>query len=395
MRILIIHLGSLLNKSAGETVRTENMAKSLNNLGFNVTILYLYSIFKLRINNLKFRDNRNEVDRLYLPTFPVSRFCKLGQLYNNILVWIVAKILRADLIQAEIAWSASITKFLSIPLITDFHSDIVPELEATGANDNFIEKSRLDNIFALRNSHSITCVSKILYDNLVSTYGIKPNYHILPCCVNLEHFSEDRLSVRDSVRKKYNLQNKLVLCYLGGTHQWQCLKETFEIFIRLQKLDDRYYFCLFTRDNLDDYKDYIEACKDSFMTKALDNTNLVEYLSMIDAGFVLRDNLMLNINSSPTKTAEYMAAGAMVIATCYSGDAPALIEDSGLGCILESKEPSDFELLNLHEKLSSYTVDYCKNSLKSKQFIKENRWWNKNEDVLRILYSDFINQKYV
>ena len=63
----------------------------------------------------------------------------------------------------------------------------------------------------------------------------------------------------------------------------------------------------------------------------------------------------MNINASPTKIAEYMAVGAMVIATKYSGDAKVLVEDSGYGMILDEIENISSEMIDeLNLKIHSY-----------------------------------------
>lgn len=389
MRILIIHLGVLINNTGGDCVRTENMASSLLKLGNRVYILYLYSILKLRFDNLKFINKQEGVTRIYIPTLPISKLCSIGQYINNIIVWAVYRLLKIDLVQAEISWSASITKLISKPLITDFHSDIVPELESTGGSKSFINKSIKDNIYALNNSDSIICVSKTLEQNLIKGYSANSNSFILPCCVNLDHFNEERLSARSRLRKEYNLEGRIVLCYQGSTHQWQCLDETFDIFLKLKSLDERYFFCLFTKDNLDKFRDRIEACQGSFMTKSLDKNDVVENLSIIDAGFVIRENLTLNVNSSPTKTSEYMAAGAMVIATQFSGDTPELIKESQSGFIIDSTTPSQEEVSSLHKSICDYVSDYSSKSTNIKKFIKARRSWSNNEDILREIYSRY------
>ena len=387
MKILIIHCGYPLNESAGEGVRTMNMAKSLSNLGHSVVVLMLYSILNFKVKNLKFINYDEGVKQIHIPTFPTSRLLKLALLYNSFIVWMVVKFLSIKAIQAEVTWSASVTRFVkNIPLVTDFHSDLVPELTSTNRSPSFIDKSVDDNYYALQNSYRILCVSKTLHDNLSKTYQSIFPYNILPCNVDFKTFTRERMKPREELRKKYGLKDKIILSYLGGTHPWQCLDETFDIFFKLRSLDTRYYFCLFTNGNLDAYAFKIEKIKDSFMTMSLAKNNIVEHLSMIDVGFVIRDNLLLNANSSPTKIGEYMAVGAMVVATKYAGDAPVLIKESGYGFVLESKDPSVEEIEKLSDSILAYKDKYDSNSLKVRDYIEYARDWQRNEDKLDDIY---------
>ena len=115
------------------------------------------------------------------------------------------------------------------------------------------------------------------------------------------------------------------------------------------------------------------------------------YLSVIDAGFVLRKNSKVNTNASPTKTAEYLAVGAMVIATPFAGDAPELISDSGCGVILDSLSPTDESLQKLDEQIVKYVRHYSENSKRAKDYIYAHRAWLQNELQLKSLYEDVFN----
>lgn len=389
MNVLIIHCGYPIGTNTGECVRTINMATSLAKLGHIVTLLRLYSVAKFRFQKVVFREKGIMV--ISLPTFPISHFLKIGLFYNRLIVWFISKLKRIDVIQAEITWSASITGFVkNLPLITDFHSDLVPELEFMNKSANFKHKAQRDNIYALKNSTRIICVSDILHQNLCRTYHVSFPPCILPCNVDFDLFNTERLLSRNSFRARYRLEDKIVLCYLGGTHHWQCLDETFNIVMKLRRLDDRYYFCLFTQGDLTPYTSKIKELEGNFMTMPLGRNNLVEHLSMIDAGFLIRDNMLLNANSSPTKTAEYMVCGAMVITTKYAGDAPSLIKECNGGFVLDSISPSDDEIANLHEYIQCYVEDYKARSLSIRNFVCENRSWEYNESKLNSLYIDLV-----
>lgn len=388
MKVLLIHAGYPLNKAAGEGVRTMNMAKSLSEMGHTVVILILYNILYFRIKNIRFVLTENNVKQIHIPTFPTSRLLRIALFYNRLVVGLVALLTRAQVIQAEVTWSASTTAFVKqIPLITDFHSDLVPELEAINRNTAFIEKAHQDNIYALSNSHSILCVSRTLHNNLTTTYNLGHKCNLLPCSVDFNIFTKERLSSRKMLRSKLGLTDKIVLSYLGGTHEWQCLEQTLDIFKKLKQLDQRYYFCLFTNGDLSRFQNQIDLFKDSLLTMPLSKDNLVEYLSVIDVGFVVRDNLLLNANSSPTKTGEYMAVGAMVVATKFSGDAPELIKSCGFGYTLKSIYPSNDEILSLHNNIIHFISDYECNSKHIRNYIEYARDWSRNKEKLSQIYS--------
>lgn len=392
MKVLIIHYGYPIGEFTGECVRTMNMAKSLKKLGFTVTVLLLYNVVRFKPHKPIYKD-KNGIEIISIPTFPISHLLKLGLIYNQFIVWCISKIRHIDIVQAEVTWSSSITGLIKkLPLVTDFHSDLVPELSFLNKSKSFVEKAKNDNIYALKNSKRIICVSETLHNNLCKTYNVNFEPYILPCNVDFKLFSDKRLSARNELRKQYGIENRIVLSYIGGTHNWQCLNETFDLFLKLHKLDERYFFCLFTQSSLSQFQDKILQIKESFMTMPLNKDNIVEHLSMIDGGFLIRDNMLLNLNSSPTKTSEYMACGAMVITTKYAGDAPELINKCGKGYILNSVRPNEEEIYDLHKYILDYKNNYVTNSKITRECIRNNRLWDYNEDKLQCLYKNILER---
>jgi len=229
-----------------------------------------------------------------------------------------------------------------------------------------------------------------LYHNL-GEYGIIPSEsHILPCNFDAEPFLKIDQNTRCILQEKYGLTEKIILCYSGGLHTWQCIRETLEIVIRLRKLNTAYYFCLFTNDSIEPYIDLLNQLENAYMVKGLQREDIPAYLSMIDVGFVLRANSLVNINASPTKASEYMAAGAMVIATRYAGDVPQQIQKSGCGIILNELYIDDDCLESINKRIIEYNRHYNELSKRAKEYVHANRTWNSNEDKLSCLYKDLI-----
>ena len=192
-----------------------------------------------------------------------------------------------------------------------------------------------------------------------------------------------------ALREKIHLKERIVLCYLGGLQKWQCVEETLDIFLRLKKKDDRYFLCIYTNDDLTPFAKKIELLGNDCLCMSLRYEQVPLYLSIIDAGFVLRHNSLVNINASPTKIAEYMAVGAMVIATKYSGDAKVLVEDSGYGMILDEIENISSEMIDeLNLKIHSYKENKENASATIKNYIFKSRLWHANEIKLKSLYSN-------
>lgn len=387
--VLVIHRGYPLGVEAGDKVRTLNMVASLQHMGYNVILLGFFtrgiSLFKTEKKTLP-----KGLKSILLYSLPNRmRLAKIAELIRAIETFVICKLYSIDIIQVELSASAPCARFVpDIPLITDFHSDLVPELEMGEYSQDVIEHAASENRFALKRSNKIITVSDKLFENLSVYHAIKAHHFVLPCNFSAEPFMELGPDIRKQLRTEYGLDDRIVLCYSGAFRVWQCIQETLEVVIRLRRLNPSYYLCIFTNDDVSTYSNLLEQLDGNYMVKGLSRTEVPAYLSMADAGFVLRADSLVNINSSPTKTSEYLAAGMMVIATQYAGDAPKQIKDSSCGVVFNDLSISDEEIKALNDKLVYYAENYEECSAKAKEYVFKNRVWSSNEMKLVDLYKE-------
>ncbi len=392
--VLVIQRGYTLGLNTGDKVRTLNMVRSLCDMGYNVILLAFYT---KRFHLLQEEKKNHPTDYTSLFKFSLpNRFglSKIAEYFRAKITSHICRKYKIDIIQAEVSFTATCARFVpNIPLITDFHADLVPELEMAGFPQSAIQHATNENVFALKHSKKIITVSANLYNNLLVYGRTNVSNFILPTNFQPEPFLQLNSSIREDMRKQYGLTDKIVLCYSGGLHVWQCIRETLTLVIQLRKLNPRYYICLFTNDDVTPYRSLMDELDGNYLVKGLKSTEMPEYLSMIDVGFVLRVDSLVNINSSPTKTSEYMAVGAMIIATQYAGDAPQLIRESSCGVVLDDISPlSDNQLMALDKEIIDYVENYKSKAEKAKNYVFKNRIWASNEEKLRQLYNELENE---
>lgn len=388
-KVLVVHRGYPVGVEAGDKVRTLSMVASLQNMGYHVILLGFFTkgLFLLRKEKKSLPPG---VETILLYSLPNRlHLAKIAEWIRAIETYLICKLYSIDIIQAELSASATCARFVrKIPLITDFHSDIVPEVEMDHYPEDVVLHAASENRFALRRSDRTITVSENLWRNL-GVYGPMkgPNF-ILPCNFNAEPFQSLQPDVRTRLRGEYGLADRIVLCYSGAFRVWQCIEETLDVVIRLRKLNPAYYLCIFTNDEIAPYKAQLDSLEGNYMVKGLKRSEVPAYLSMTDAGFVLRADSLVNINSSPTKTSEYLAAGAMVIATRYAGDAPKQIEGSGCGVVFNDLSISDEEIRTLDQRLREYVRNYATESVRAKAYVFKHRVWASNEKKLKDLYRE-------
>ena len=117
-----------------------------------------------------------------------------------------------------------------------------------------------------------------------------------------------------------------------------------------------------------------------YYDKALSPVEVPDYVGMMDGGFLLRDNLILNIVSSPTKISEYIAAGAALICTPYAGDYLPLTEGHNNCFVLE--DYTENSLVSLIKWLWQYKKQKPHDTMYLREFTFENQF--KNSGILRL-----------
>lgn len=125
-----------------------------------------------------------------------------------------------------------------------------------------------------------------------------------------------------------------VFVYSGGAQPYQCLPETLALFARLRErlADARLLILSIDQEKIAELMSRLPpAAAGAIAIRALDKADVPKYLSIADAGFLLRQENALNRVSCPTKFAEYLACGVPVITTAAAGHAPAIVEQFDVG----------------------------------------------------------------
>lgn len=259
--------------------------------------------------------------------FPYILPLSWNRCFSYILLWYMSTVLAVftwlkhyDFVQMEVYGVKSRFCRHSTKYIVDLHGDLLYERIETGQGNlddwcsNFIRKLQRK---CVEDSDFLICVSENLRRQIEINTKLKINkYSVISCGVNYEKFT-----ATNKADWGFNLDDRLVVGYSGGLNKWQNIDKILEVVKRMLTIDDRVYFALFTNGKLKQYEHILsEIGEMNVMIKSLSPSQVPSYLKNLDGGFLLRDDLILNIVSSPTKIGEYLASGACLICTPYSGD---------------------------------------------------------------------------
>ena len=158
---------------------------------------------------------------------------------------------------------------------------------------------------------------------------------VIPCCVGEEHFTSDRVEL--------GLTDRLVFAYVGTLGGSYLTRETVALLATARQADRRVFALVLTRTAaIADELEQAGFSHDDYCVMQVAPEDVPRYLRAADVGLVIMRPSEARRAQSPTKFAEYLAAGVPVIATAGVGDLDAHIEEGHVGVLLRSHDRAAF-----------------------------------------------------
>jgi glycosyltransferase involved in cell wall biosynthesis len=137
---------------------------------------------------------------------------------------------------------------------------------------------------------------------------------VFPTIVDNDLFRMDA-GWRKEYRARLNIQDKYVYAYVGGVDRWQNVDRILLRFHEVSAIDDSLVLLLIVTD-----LKYVHSIlerhginNDRIMVFSLPYSEVGKFLNAADAGIIVRDDILINRVSSPTKVNEYLACGLMIV----------------------------------------------------------------------------------
>lgn len=156
---------------------------------------------------------------------------------------------------------------------------------------------------------------------------------VVPCCVSSTTTigEEEKISLRKELG--FNTSD-VVVGYVGGVQPYQHLEDMVIPFLRNLMSSDSKIKGLFITNNKERVLELLtDEGVDCTHVKviSLPQHEVKRYVSVLDAGFLLRKNSLVNKVANPVKIAEYLASGVPIIVEDNIGGVTALIKEYNAG----------------------------------------------------------------
>lgn len=168
---------------------------------------------------------------------------------------------------------------------------------------------------------------------------------VIPCCVDFERFRAADETPREELRRELGLEGRHVVVYVGSFGGWYMAEETARFMALAYKQDPRTFALVLTQtppEQIETRLRELGVPEDSFRVERVAPADVPKYLKASDVAVSFIRACYSKLSSSPTKIAEYLAAGLPVVCNAGVGDVDEVIEGDRVGVVLRDFDDESF-----------------------------------------------------
>ncbi|NOT47175.1 MAG: glycosyltransferase family 4 protein [Acidobacteria bacterium] len=168
---------------------------------------------------------------------------------------------------------------------------------------------------------------------------------VIPCCVDMSRFGLADDSARNATRQRLGIEGRNVVVYVGSFGGWYLTDEMLDFFETARAEDPTTFALILTQREKDKITGHLRKrgfSPDDFFVESVAPDEIPAYLAASDLAVSFIKACYSKLSSSPTKIAEYLAAGLPVVANAGVGDVDDLIDSKNVGVIINDFTPKSY-----------------------------------------------------
>ena len=168
---------------------------------------------------------------------------------------------------------------------------------------------------------------------------------VIPCCVDFKRFRAADETPREELRRELKVEGRRVVVYVGSFGGWYMAEETARFMALAYKQDPRTFALVLTQTPPEPIAARLSELgvpEDSFHVGRVAPADVPKYLKASDIAVSFIRACYSKLSSSPTKIAEYLAAGLPVVCNAGIGDVDEVIEGDRVGVVLREFDDESF-----------------------------------------------------
>src|ERR1041384_7383279 len=178
---------------------------------------------------------------------------------------------------------------------------------------------------------------QILFPDHTNANGRARPVEVIPCCVDLTNFRAAETVAREAVRRELNVAGRRVFVYVGSLGGWYLTDETADLLATAHRQDPQTFSLILTQSPPAMITERLRTrgvAAQNYLVRQIKPAEVARYLKAADVAVSLIKPCYSKQSSSPTKMAEYLAAGLPIICNAGIGDIDELIETDRVGVLL-------------------------------------------------------------
>jgi glycosyltransferase involved in cell wall biosynthesis len=206
--------------------------------------------------------------------------------------------------------------------------------------------------FVYKRADKIHTVSHHLKEYLLEHFGNRDSV-VIPCAIKTNRL------------KKRVVMDRIEFVYVGSVRVWQRFDETLKLYKYIEDRFDKTNLTIITLDTKIAQKSVQKCQLAKYEIKSMSHEQVLDDLIHYDFGFLLRDDTIVNRTASPIKFLEYISNGVIPIMNRNIGDYSAMVEQEGIGIILDENDSFDIEIIknflsddNILQKIKKISDNY-------------------------------------
>lgn len=168
---------------------------------------------------------------------------------------------------------------------------------------------------------------------------------VIPCCIDPQRFASAEMLDREAIRRELNLDGRRVFVYVGSFGGWYLTDEMARFFAQAHRQNPDTFSLILTQSDCEMVKEKLVAqgiSEKDFLIKKVSPAEVPKYLKAADAAISFIKACYSKQSSSPTKIAEYLAAGLPIVSNSGVGDLDKLIAGEKVGVVIEGFTETDY-----------------------------------------------------
>lgn len=201
-----------------------------------------------------------------------------------------------------------------------------------------------------RTADAVITLTENAQKYVLANFETKKNFQVVPCAVDLNHFSTkslDQVMITDLKSKWGVTDADFVLSYIGSLGTRYRLKEMLQFFKQLQLIQPNAKFLFITKSDTSQIKDLCQELQIDFKNIIIDSCNyqdIPNYIAVSHASIFFIVTSFSGKAVSPTKQGEIMSLGLPIVCNADLGDSDTILKLTKTGIV-----PNDYSIEALRQ----------------------------------------------